>query len=79
MRAGFTSIHELLKSTCDNIQKLFERKVQFTSAIFYNKYKNIHVTTSGTAPSNTDISNRFLGLSQTVRPAAPPRPGAVPI
>jgi iron complex outermembrane receptor protein len=41
---------------------LFDRKVQFTSAIFYNKYKNIHVTTSGTAPSNTDISNALINL-----------------
>jgi len=41
---------------------LFDRKVQFTSAIFYNKYKNIHVTDSGTAPLNTDISNAIVNL-----------------
>jgi iron complex outermembrane receptor protein len=48
---------------------LFDRKVQFTSAIFYNKYKGIHVTTSGTGPdathpdrNNTDISNALINL-----------------
>jgi len=40
---------------------LFDRQVQFTSAIFYNKYKGIHVTTSGTT-GNTDISNALINL-----------------
>ena len=40
---------------------LFDRKVQFTSAVFYNKYKGIHVTTSGTT-GNTDISNALINL-----------------
>jgi iron complex outermembrane receptor protein len=40
---------------------LFDRKVQFTSAVFYNKYKNIHVTDSGTL-GNTDISNALINL-----------------
>jgi iron complex outermembrane receptor protein len=40
---------------------LFDHKVQFTSAIFYNKYKNIHVTDSGTL-GNTDISNALINL-----------------
>jgi iron complex outermembrane receptor protein len=40
---------------------LFDRKVQFTSAIFYNKYKGIHTTTSGTT-GNTDISNALINL-----------------
>jgi iron complex outermembrane recepter protein len=48
----------------------FDRRVQFTSAIFYNKYKGIHVTTSGcTAPNpptcigvNSDISNALVNL-----------------
>jgi iron complex outermembrane receptor protein len=41
--------------------ELFDRRVQFTSAVFYNKYKGIHVTTSGTN-GNTDISNALINL-----------------
>ncbi len=41
---------------------LFDRKVQFTSAIFYNKYKNIDVTTSGNGVLNGDISNALINL-----------------
>ena len=41
--------------------ELFDRKVQFTSAIFYNKYRGVHVTTSGTV-GNTDISNALINL-----------------
>jgi iron complex outermembrane receptor protein len=40
---------------------LFDRKVQFTSAIFYNNYKGIHATTSGTL-GNEDISNALINL-----------------
>jgi iron complex outermembrane recepter protein len=41
---------------------LFDRKVQFTSAIFYNKYKGIHVVTAGNGPLNADISNALINL-----------------
>jgi iron complex outermembrane receptor protein len=42
-------------------KEFFDRKVQFTSAIFYNKYRGIHVTTSG-GPGNSDISNALINL-----------------
>jgi iron complex outermembrane recepter protein len=42
---------------------LFDGQVQFTSAIFYNKYKGIHVTTSGTL-GNADISNALINLGE---------------
>ena len=41
--------------------QLFDRKVQFTSAMFYNKYKGVQTTTSGT-PGNEAISNALINL-----------------
>ncbi|RYD98058.1 MAG: TonB-dependent receptor, partial [Sphingomonadales bacterium] len=41
--------------------QLFDRKVQFTSAIFYNDYKGVHAVTNGTA-GNADISNALINL-----------------
>lgn len=43
---------------------LFDGKVQFTSAIFYNEYKGIHVTTSGAGAQNSDISNALINLGE---------------
>jgi iron complex outermembrane recepter protein len=44
--------------------QLFDRRVQFTSAIFYNKYKGIHVTTNGAGATNADISNALINLGK---------------
>ena len=53
VRAGFTSIHELLKSTFDNIQKLFERKVQVTGVP--SGWDDLDKLTSGWQPGDLVI------------------------
>src|SRR5690606_32738506 len=44
--------------------QLFDRTVQFTSAIYYNKYKGIHVTTNGAGALNAAISNARVNLGK---------------
>jgi len=53
IREGFTSIHELLKPTFDNIQKLFERKVQVTGVP--SGWDDLDKLTSGWQPGDLVI------------------------
>lgn len=53
IRQGFTSIRELLKPTFDNIQKLFERKVQITGVP--SGWDDLDKLTSGWQPGDLII------------------------
>src|SRR5262245_8326884 len=53
IRAGFTSIRDLLKPTFDNIQKLFERKVQVTGVP--SGWDDLDKLTSGWQPGDLVI------------------------
>ncbi len=53
IRAGFTGIRELLKPTFDNIQKLFERKVQVTGVP--SGWDDLDKLTSGWQPGDLVI------------------------
>src|SRR5262249_24216919 len=53
IRAGFVGIRELLKPTFDNIQKLFERKVQVTGV--HSGWDDLDKLTSGWQPGDLVI------------------------
>jgi replicative DNA helicase len=63
IRQGFTGIRELLKPTFDNIQKLFERKVQVTGVP--SGWDDLDKLTSGWQPGDLVILAGRPGMGKT--------------